>query len=231
MARFARAARELQWPLAVTLTGPNVQQIGGALKGFRKAIKQFRRTKFWGANVTSGIVSFEVTHLSEHERIKRCLRSKNPSGWHVHAHLLVDSRWLALTTRAPRRGDSKATVRQLCQAAHEELSSQWGRCLGLESAVTWVERAYGKALLETVKYAVKPADLIDCGGKVSSLIDEMKNMKLVNGFGAMHGQVGRWKQEDAAAKQPTICDECDRPESWIPTEVLHHRLAMGNKWI
>lgn len=231
VARFSRAAQEMQWPLAVTLTGPNVQHIAGQLKRFRGAIKKFRRQRFWGSNVTSGIVSFETTHLTKAERIKRGLSSREPTGWHVHAHLLVDCEWLALTTRRPRMGDTRATVRQLCKAAHSELSAQWAGCLGLENAVTWVERAYGKALLETVKYSVKPAELIHCCGRASDLIDEMKNMKLVNGFGKMHGQVGRWKKEDDANKQPSVCEECAGVEVWIPTDVLHHRIAMGNKWI
>jgi hypothetical protein len=231
VARFSRAASEMEWPLAVTLTGPNVQNIAGQLRAFRAAIKRFRRQKFWGSNVTSGIVSFETTHLTREERIKRGLASTDPTGWHVHAHLLVDSRWLALRTRCPRRGDTKATVHRLCEAAHRELSEEWGRCLGLPSAVTWVERAYGKALLETVKYAVKPAELIECAGRASDLIDEMKNMKLVNGFGTMHGQVTRWKKEDAEARGPTTCDECGGVEHWMPSDVLNFRLSRGAKWI
>lgn len=217
VSRFSFAAGLMKWPLAVTLTGPNVANITGAIKRMRAALSKFRRSTFWGGTTKGGIVSFEVTNHGK--------------GWHVHCHLLIDCEWLALSTPRPRRAEPTARKRQLLRAAHEELSAAWGRCLGLASAVTWVERAYGKALLETVKYCVKPADLLDCCQEIGPLIDEMHRAQLVNGFGSCYGLTKKWKAEEAAKKVATECEECGGLENWIPSDVLGYALHVGRKYV
>lgn len=217
VSRFAYAAGLLKWPLAVTLTGPNTQHVTGEIKKMRKALFAFRRTKLWGGNVNGGIVSFEVTNTGK--------------GWHVHCHLLVDARWLAIRTRAPRTSDTKPIVRALCASAHRELSAAWAKCLGIPHAVTWAERAWGKALLETIKYNVKPAELLECEDDIGPLIDEMHRMQLVNGFGTCYGLTKKWRAEEKAKKQAAECDECGGRENWIPSDVIGYALHMGRKYI
>jgi hypothetical protein len=210
IAKYSYAAARMQWPLAVTLTSPNTPTADGAIRRFRSSLSKFRRTKFWSGTVKGGLVSFEVTNTGK--------------GWHVHAHALLNCRWLALATRAPRRGDSKTTVKGLCQAAHHELSEQWARCLRQPEAVVWVERAWGKALLETVKYAIKPADLLRCKDQVAPIIREMHRLQLVNGFGDCYGLTKEWKAEAKANKLPCNCDKCGQTTDWLPTDVLNMRL-------
>jgi hypothetical protein len=203
----------MQWPLAVTLTGPNVSEITGSIKRMRKALFRFRKNKFFGGNVAGGVTSFEVTNEGR--------------GWHVHCHLLVDCRWLALNTRPPRTSDTRTTVRELCACAHRELSAQWGRCLGLPEAVTWAERAYGKALIETLKYNVKPAQLIECQDEIAPLIDEMHRMQLVSGFGTCYRLGAKWKKEDLDNRPPTVCDQCEAKDSWIAADSIRFHSPKG----
>jgi Replication protein len=194
LSRFAFAGSQLQWPLAVTLTMPNTANGGTCIKELRKALSRFRRTPLWGGKVSGGVCSIEVTNTGK--------------GWHPHAHLLVDARWLSLTTRAPRSSDSRAVADDLKQRAHAELSEAWAKCLHIPQAVVWVERAWGKALLETIKYVVKPADLLECRGKIGPLIHSMHHARMVNGFGTCYGMTKEWRKEERAARPACQCESC-----------------------
>lgn len=217
IAKYCYAATAMQWPLAVTLTTANTPEAQGSIRSFRKALSKFRRTKFWSGNVKGGLLSLEVTNTG--------------NGWHVHAHLLVDARWLALRTPHPRTSDSKPTVKAKLRAAHDELSQHWAACLNQPSAIVWAERAYGKALLETVKYAVKPSDLINSPDPIAPIIREMHRLQLVNGFGTCYGLTKQWKKAAADARGPCMCAECKQPATYIPTDVLNMKLRSGLKWI
>lgn len=220
--RFTSAAVRMQWPLAVTLTGPNVKNISGAVKRFRRALFAFRRSKFWRKElrpgvpkIPGGIVSFEITNTGK--------------GWHVHCHLLIDCEWLALETRPPRPREPSTRKAQLCKAAHRELSRAWGKVLGLETAVVWVERAWGKALLETVKYNVKPTDLVKAKGRISDLIDEIHRMQLVNGFGNCYRMAKKWAEADKVARPGCTCGECAAVGSFIPERAIPRGRFMTDK--
>ena len=203
---YERAARAMQWPLAVTLTQPGDPSANGCVRSHRKAITDFRRRNIITDTVRGGIIGIEVTN--------------SRATWHVHSHWLIDCRWLALRTRQPRSADTRATVRKLCTAAHEELSAAWATSLGIPQAVVWVERAWGKAVMETVKYAVKPAELIACKRPIGNLLREMHRQQLVNGFGSCYGQVGAWKKEMRAARPVCECDECHQRGTIVPEAAL-----------
>jgi len=207
-------------PLNVNLTMPNTQHIAGEVRRLRAAFGRFRKQHFWKRNVVGGVLSIEITHLTKEARKKMGLKVTDPTGWHVHLHSLVDCKWLAIDTRCPRTSDSATTTRQLCEAAHRELSSEWGQCLGMEEAVTWANRAWQDSILEQIKYNVKPAELVECAGRVSELIDEIANKQLVNGFGTLYGTAKKWRAEDKASRAPTLCDHCGAEDSMMPTEAL-----------
>lgn len=215
VARYSGAAARMQWPMSVTLTALNTPEAQGCIKHLRACLTKFRRQKFWTRNVVGGITSIEVTNRG--------------NGWHPHGHSLVDAQWLALETRAPRSSDSSTKVRQLCSSAHRELSAAWAAVLDQTEAVTWVNRAWGKALLECVKYAVKPAELIDCQDRIGPIIDEMHHTKLVTGFGTCYKMAKKWADEDAANIPLAKCDECGQSETYQLEEAWNrgHRSA---KW-
>ncbi len=217
IAKYSFGALMMKWPLAVTLTSSNTLLAAGSIRAFRKALTKFRRTKLWGGTVKGGILSIEVTNTGK--------------GWHVHAHLLLDCAWLSLTTSPPRKGASKRQRASIQARAHRELSAAWAACLGQASAVVWVERAWGKALLETIKYAVKPSTLLNSKDPIAPIIREMHRLQLVNGFGTCYGLTKKWKNDAAEQRGPCLCHECGAPTTMIPTDILNMKLRSGCKWI
>ena len=212
--KYEFGAQMMKWPLAITLTCKNKIQAEGAIRSLRKALSRFRRTKFFGTNVRGGLCSIEVTNTG--------------NGWHVHAHLLVDCRWLALATPEPRRGMSRVRIQHLLRNAHEELSREWAKQVEQEEAVVWAERAYGKALLETVKYAVKVQDLLAAKEPIGCIIREMHRLQLVNGFGTMYGLGKKFAAELEEAKPVCMCGRCGKESEWLPSDVYQTKM-FGSK--
>lgn len=207
----------MQWPLSVTLTSKNTLEAAGSIRSFRKSLFALRRTPFWKSNVKGGVLGMEVTNTGH--------------GWHVHAHLLIDCEWLALKTERPRRSDSTHILRAKLKSAHRELSAQWASVLHQPSAVVWVERKWGKALLETIKYAVKPSTLMESPDPLPPLLREMHRLKMVNGFGNCFGLTKKWEAAIKAARGPCCCPECNQEASMIPTDILNMKLRAGHKYI
>jgi len=193
-------------PLAVTLTQQNTLLAAGCLRQLRKALGKFRRTKLFATRVKGGVLSIEVTNTGH--------------GWHPHCHLLLDARWLSLTVREPRRSDDKATQRKLLRAAHEELSATWAATLQQAEAVVWVERAWGKAMIETLKYAVKPSTLLECDEPVAPIIREMHRLQLVNGFGTFYGVGKKIAAELEALHEAQPCKSCGEAAGWSTEESI-----------
>jgi hypothetical protein len=86
--------------------------------------------------------------------------------------------------------------------------------------VTWANRAWGKALLETVKYSVKPAEILKWKEPAGPLIDEMAHAKLVTAFGSCHGMKAKWDEEDAVETPGAVCDNCNAVSSMLSAEAL-----------
>lgn len=200
--RFTKSASRMQWPLAVTLTIRNLKCARAAVHNIGRAFTKFRRCRFWKDRVKGGVVSFEITNRGK--------------GWHPHLHILCDCRWLAASTPEPTRKDSKETVRHKLRSAQRELSSTWAKCVNQPAAVVWVNRAWGKALKEVLKYNVKPADLIACRDHLGPLFDAMKGRRLITPFGSLYGLSKEWKAEEKSNNGGCECEECHRRGTTIP---------------
>ena len=212
--KYQFAAKKMRWPMAVTLTQENSPVIKGTIKHLRQSMLKLRRMELWKKSVVGGLVSIEVTNLSQEERKKRKLSRLDPTGWHAHAHLLIDCQWLAVKTPYPHSWLPTAEKKRLYKAAHAELSERWAFVLRQEHAVTWVERAYDKALLETLKYCVKVMDLLQCAQPIGPLLREMHRIKMVNGFGTMFGIGKKMNEELEELKTVCKCDRCGEESEW-----------------
>lgn len=199
-------AHLMQWPLSVVLTERSKRSITGAITEFKESLRSFRRTKFWRASVSGGLQSLEVTHSDK--------------GWHVHAHLLLDCRWLAITATPPQRGDTEDEVKRKCQAAQRELSVVWASHLGQRQSIVWVNRAYGKALDETLKYAVKATDLLEVRKGLKLLLDEIDAGRMLSTFGNCHAGSEAYLGKGEDAKPVSRCDGCAARSAWVPRDLL-----------
>lgn len=203
--RVESIVARFQWPLAVTLTRTNVLAPEDCIESFKKAFAGFRETVFWERNVKGGVVGFEVTHRG--------------NGFHPHLHTLVDCEWLAVTTPKPRRGMSKKQVESLCSRAQEELSEVWGAYVQGSKATVWANRAYGNSLMETLKYSVKPGDLLRKTCRAGDLIDMIDAGRTMQTFGHAHASSRSFVGREDPPEQLKPCDGCGGFKTLLPKEI------------
>lgn len=205
--RIEPIARRMQWPLSVMLSMKNPKTIDGCTATLKAAFKRFRRTKFWKDTVQGGFVGFEVTH--------------NQGTPHIHLHALVDCRWLAVSTPEPRKGHSRHEIERLCAMAQNELATVWAACLDQPQAIVWVRRADKKALAETIKYPLKPADLMSMKCRASDIIREIDKGRLVASFGRCHAASKNFLGRDEPTYVEKLCQGCLVDRSLVPRDIYN----------
>lgn len=210
--KYAALADKFQWPLFVTLTVKNSIDPEG-LRTLKKQWSKFRRRKIISRQVRSGIVGFEVTNIG--------------NGWHPHIHALLDCRWLSIHIPEPTRNDNATAKAAKCRAAAEELQTVWAKQIGQPSASVAVRRADSVALIEVLKYAVKPQTLAESKERPGDIIRVMQGMRMMTTFGAIRKKV---EDQDTEAPDDTStgmpCPECGEAAGWIPEEVFN-RILLG----
>lgn len=199
--RYVRAAATMQWPLHVTLTVKNTQDI--SLETFRRlqaAFKKLRRQHIF-RRVVGGVASIELTNRGR--------------GWHPHIHLLLDCEWLADRAPTIKPFDSRERRAAKCKAAADELGRTWARLVGQRTASVKTRRCAGMvAVTEVLKYAVKPESLIECEDNPGDAIRAMQKARLFVAFGNCYG---RTKEFDAAMEKPECtCGGCEQAGTTIP---------------
>ena len=204
--RLSRIAPRMKWPLSVTLTMKNLEHGAECITQLKDAFRKFRRTDFWSDRVKGGVVGFEVTHRGR--------------GWHPHLHALVDCRWLAVETPEPTRYMSRRQIEHLCRRAQNELSEVWGAYVQGSKASVWANRAYGKALSETLKYAIKPSDLLTCKCDAGDMIDELDRGRLMGTFGNCHACSKEFVGMEEAVLNERECRDCGAKKSILPDDAL-----------
>lgn len=219
--RFIALCDRFDWPLSVCLTRANTSMRVDALDEMKRDFRSFRRTRFWTATVRGGVAGFEITHRGR--------------GLHPHLHALIDCRWLAVETPPPQRGHSRAHVEALCKRAQRELSEVWGAYVQGRAASVWVQRvARAKpgelvnALAETLKYAVKTADLLRKTTRASAIIDQIDAGRAVTTFGHAHACAKDFVGLDLPEPPPKLCKACNAAKSLFPADIAE-KLTSG-KW-
>lgn len=206
MMRLESVVARFQWPLAVTLTMENVQMADGALDVVKERFRKFRETVFWERNVKGGVVGFEVTNRG--------------NGFHPHLHALVDCEWLAVSTPRPTRRMAKKAVAALCERAQDELSEVWGAYVQGRKAMVWVNRAWGNSMMETLKYAIKPSDLLADAVEAGELIDIIDAGRMISSFGHAHASSKSFVGRDLPEENLTECEQCGGFKTVLPADIL-----------
>lgn len=205
-ARISRIVPRFKWPMAVTLTRENTHDTTGFIEKFKDSFRGFRRSRFWTETVKGGVAGFEVTNKGK--------------GYHTHLHALIDCRWLAICTPEPNRYMSKRQKESLCKRAQRELSEVWGGYVQGRDAQVWVERAWGKALAETLKYAIKPSDLLDSKCDASTIIDAIDEGRMMSTFGHAHACSKDFVGLEEEVQKERTCRECDADKSILPEDTI-----------
>lgn len=204
--RLESVVSRFKWPLAVTLTMENVKMADGALETVKEKFRAFRRTHFWSKNVLGGVVGFEVTNRGR--------------GFHPHLHALVDCEWLAVETPRPQRRATKQHVEALCKRAQNELSEVWGAYVQGKKAMVWVNRAWGNSMMETLKYAIKPSDLLEDAISAGELIDIIDEGRMISSFGHAHASSKSFVGRDEPEEVLTSCEGCGGFKTLLPADII-----------
>lgn len=207
VAKYGLIIERLGWPLMLTLTLPHTRECDPAerLDSLKIALKKFRRQKWFKDRVAGGIGAIEVS-------------GGLANGWHIHAHLLLDCQWLSVTTPAPSDFVSSSVRKKIMRASQKEVADQWALSAGLDSAHIWIKRADASAVVEALKYSVKPASLIDSKLHLGPLIAALSKRRLVSAWGSVRKAARALKLELDAENGPFTCECGD--SSWIPSELV-----------
>jgi hypothetical protein len=180
-------ARKIKQPKHVILTCRNKSQITEAwVKWFKDCLGRLRRRKVT-ENWKGGLWRIEVTNEGK--------------GWHLHAHLLVDAKWI----------DAK------------ELARTWGKILNQDEAIVKVKDARGEQYLsEVTKYTVKPAQMAGWNGEeIAHYILAFSNQRTFGVFGSLFRSRSEWREfvESVEAQQGKCECGCSEfrylsPEEW-----------------
>lgn len=168
----------LKQPKHVVLTARNTATLTRSrVRDFLKAIARIRRTKF-AKKFTPHWCSIQPrrVHGSYPWTCGTwCLEVTNESrGWHLHAHLLVESRYIDAV----------------------ELSFQWAKQIGQDFAIVKVKDAREKDYLaEVTKYVVKSADLAKWEAEeIAEFVVAFKGRRAFGVFGTLVGQRAEYEQ-------------------------------------
>jgi hypothetical protein len=130
-----------------------------------------RRAKCF-RRVRGGCVSTEITNEG--------------NGWHLHAHMLIDVRWLDM----------------------EQVSKKWGKIVGQNFAIVKIKdvRA-GDYLQEICKYVVEGSELAKWQpDQINEFVQAVRGLRMFNSFGSLRQLAPQIRQEIFAQKPPpTVC--------------------------
>lgn len=179
--------RQITQPKHVVLTVRNTRELTFAyVRWFKKCLTRLRRSVF-ADNWLGGTWALEVTNES--------------AGWHLHAHLLIDAKYI-------NQG---------------ELAVRWAKLVGQDFAIVKVKDARGQDYLKEVcKYAVKGSQLAKwTGADIATFIHALQGQRTFGVFGSLYGKRTQWKEYiDSISEERGTC-ECG---------VKHWRVYDAEAW-
>jgi len=208
--KFECAVLKMKWPMHVTLTVRNTADITTAhLVRLMKSFRKLRQRVLWKRTVKGGFASLEIVNSG--------------NGWHPHLHIIADCEWLSLTTAPPAQRMARKKKFELYQQASAELEKEWSSIVNQKTSSVKVRRKYGLEgarylAKETMKYAVKPADLLECKERARDVVAAMKSVRMFRPFGNCH----KLKLDDVV-RAPCQCEECGLTGTFVPDHVLEQR--------
>lgn len=171
-------------PKHVVITQRNFPVLTRAkIRAFGRAFGKLRRNKLW-ADVKGGCVSTEITNEGR--------------GWHLHAHILADARWI----------DASA------------LAVEWGRLVGQEFGIVKVKDAReGTYLGEITKYVVKGAQLASWQpDEIAQFIRAIRGVRFFAAFGTLFHLQRKIKAQLHASRPPAEPCKCGCKEFRFESE-------------
>lgn len=216
-AKYEAGVRQMKWPLHVTLTVQNAEDLStDFVRELRTDFGKLRRRVIWDRQVAGGVAGMEVTNRGK--------------GWHPHIHALIDCEWLAVKTPKPKPGMSRDKIKRLCKAAQREMAGKWAEVVGQDSAVIWIRRVpvsddpevLAGEIREVLKYSAKGSDLVKCAEEVAPLIRLLDSTRLTTSFGTLYGKL----KDATPPKNPMPCDGCGHTGTMIPQDMIDRMIRI-----
>jgi hypothetical protein len=214
--RYQQSIDAMQWPLLVTLTMPHTIETScpSDVRKLRRALGKLRRLRWFKRAVKGGITSIEVTG--------------GENGWHPHAHMLLDCRWLSVYGEEPRKPMSRDAIKRAFKVARNEVAEQWALCIQTSARVqVAISRARPDVAREVLKYAVKPSELAESPLPLAPLIDILRVSRLVSAFGSVRECRLEGLKRQLSEEEPTKVCECGC-STWMPDFVVDRMLDRGD---
>jgi hypothetical protein len=136
-------------------------------------LAKLRRSKCF-RNVKGGCVSTEITNEG--------------NGWHLHAHMLLNVRWLDM----------------------EKVSITWGKLVGQQFAIVKVKDVRREDYLQEIcKYVVEGSELAKWPAElINEFVQAVRGLRMFNSFGALRELAPEIRREIFAAKPPPKICKC-----------------------
>jgi hypothetical protein len=171
-------AKKITQPKHLVVTQKNFPVLTRrAIKEHTLKLAKLRRSKCF-RNVRGGCVSTEITNEG--------------NGWHLHAHMLLNVRWLDM----------------------RQISIKWGKLVGQKFAIVRVADLRDQDYVhEVCKYVVEGSELAKWQPEqINEFVLAVRGLRLFNSFGTLRELAPQIRRELAAQKPaPPVCEcgSCD----------------------
>jgi hypothetical protein len=167
-------AKRITQPKHLVLTQKNFPVLTRKIiKWHTVQLAKIRRSKCF-AMVKGGCVSTEITNEG--------------NGWHLHAHMLIDCRWLDM----------------------EQVSLTWGKLVGQNFAIVKIKDVRETEYLQEIcKYVVEGSELAKWQPhQINEFVRAIRGLRMFNSFGTLRELAPQIRQELFAQKPPSPICKC-----------------------
>lgn len=167
-------ARKIKQPKHLVVTQRNFPTLTHKIfREHTRRLAKLRRTKCF-EEVKGGCVSTEITNEG--------------NGWHLHAHMLLDVRWLDMA----------------------EVSKTWGSLVGQNFAIVKIKDVSDKHYLQEIcKYVVEGSELAKWEpDEINEFVQAIRGLRMFNSFGSLRTMAPEIKRELLAQKPDSPICEC-----------------------
>jgi len=180
-------AKKIRQPKHLILTHRNFPILTHSkIRQHTKLLAKLRRSKIF-RRVRGGCCSTEITN-EEH-------------GWHLHAHMLLDVRWLNMAA----------------------VSIKWGKLVGQEFAIVKIKDVREADYLhEICKYVVEGSELARWPAEhINEFAQAVRGLRMFSSFGSLREMAPQIRAEIAAQKPPSPVCECGCSDFYFEDETTH----------
>ena len=171
-------AKQISQPKHVVLTQRNFEVLSSTkIREFKKGLSRIRRNELFD-EVRGGSYSLEITNEGR--------------GWHLHAHLLVEAKWIDAS----------------------KLAVQWGEQLGQEFGIVKVKDTRDTDyVVEVTKYVAKGSDVAKWSGEeIFQFVEAVSGVRMFGVFGRLfkyRKQILKASEQPKPEPKACECGCCD----------------------